>query len=81
MPGTMGLLTIDQWNDYYRNGLVVRVLFNGHDITERCMASDDRQGWVLVLRKRNGRAFVDTDRLTAAKALLTGRVDYLVQTR
>lgn len=31
---------------------------DGEDITWRCVAADDRQGWALLLRHRNGYPFV-----------------------
>jgi hypothetical protein len=79
IPGTFGLVTVEKWVDYQRNGIELKTIYNGHDITHRCIAADDRAGWALILRKRDGHPYIDRDRNTAAKALLVGSVEFKVE--
>lgn len=46
MSEKLGLMTVRRWQDEGHFGS--RVLCDGIDITDRCRAFDDIQGWALV---------------------------------
>jgi hypothetical protein len=53
IPGTFGLVTVEKWVDYQRNGIELKTIYNGHDITHRCMPQMiERMGSHLTQTRR-----------------------------
>lgn len=50
MVATVGLLSIDKWQAFYRAGVEFSVWLDGEDVTSRCASADDREGWALLYR-------------------------------
>jgi hypothetical protein len=45
-PRKYGLLTVERWMVLAAQGTRLRIVFAGVDVTTRCAAADDMEGWV-----------------------------------
>lgn len=71
-----GFLTPSLWQEYAARGDRIAVVVDGVDVTTRCAASDDRQGWAVVYRlDAAGRKYRNAGKV--ATDLLVGRVKHL----
>lgn len=62
-----GLVTVDRHIELRKKGIYLRVKLNGEDVTDRCRAANDIEGWAELLRhSANGNAM-----LTATGELFT----------
>lgn len=72
----MEVLTVDVHHAIrYWTGVVLRVLVDGHDVTERCVSACPAQGWVVVFKLNADRTkYVDRSSGRPAMDLLSGAV-------
>lgn len=71
-----GHMTVDRWHREGMRDRGARTLIDGRDITDECVAFDDRFGWAdVLLRNPEGKHYLRPDRTGPAQARLHGRIE------
>lgn len=56
---TVGLLTVESHRAHVVQGRHYHVLLNGEDVTRRCREANDRKGYVVLYKLRDGHRYVE----------------------
>lgn len=72
----IGLLTINRHRWYRSRGIEIAVRIDNVDVTDRCVAADDRYNWAVLYRlDASGRKFIEHASV-AIELIANARVEF-----